>query len=147
MPNPPFVLELLGPPRGKGRPRFRIVGKGKKRFVQTYTDAETRKYEDRLRQEASLKMMGIPPSDVPLEVRIEAYMPVPDSWPSRKKLDAIAGKIVPATKPDSDNVVKAILDSFNRVVWKDDAQIVNFYITKRYSERPRLRIVVWEWSE
>ena len=35
-----------------------------------------------------------------------------------------------------------MLDALNAVVWKDDAQIVVAAITKRYSDRPRLRLEV-----
>jgi Holliday junction resolvase RusA-like endonuclease len=142
MDNFPIVLELLGPPRGKGRPRFRVMGK----FVSTYTDAETRKYEDRLRSEATLKMLGIPVLDCPLSVRIEAYMPVPGSWSKKKVEAALEGQIMPTTKPDSDNIIK-MLDALNKVVWKDDALIVSLFVLKRYSDRPRLRIMIWKWFD
>jgi Holliday junction resolvase RusA-like endonuclease len=142
MDNLPIIIELLGPPRGKGRPRFRVMGK----FVSTYTDAETRKYEDRLKGEATLKMLGIPALDCALSVRIEAHMPIPQSWSKKNTEAAIGGRFMPITKPDSDNIVK-MLDALNKVVWKDDSQIVSLFVLKRYSDNPRLRIVVWKWFD
>ena len=146
MDNLPIVIELIGHPRGKGRPRFRIIGKGRSQFVSTYTDAETKKYEDRLRDAGALKMLGVSAFDCPLSVRVEAFMPVPISWGKRKALDATEGRVMPTSKPDSDNIVK-MLDALNKVVWKDDAQIVSLFVLKRYSDNPRLRIMVWKWFD
>lgn len=39
----------------------------------------------------------------------------------------------PTVKPDIDNFLKAIIDALNRVVWKDDAQIVTCLISKEYA--------------
>ncbi len=144
--NLPIIIEIIGPPRGKGRPRFRIIGKGRSQFVSTYTDAKTRKYEEMLKGEATLKMLGIPVLDCALSVRIEAYMPIPKSWSKKNTRAAIEGRLMPTIKPDSDNIIK-VLDALNKVVWKDDSQIVSLFVRKRYSDIPRLRIVVWRWFD
>ena len=38
------------------------------------------------------------------------------------------------TKPDIDNLIKAILDAGNGVLWHDDNQVVSVNAAKRYSE-------------
>lgn len=141
-----FGLELPGPPRGKGRPRFRIIGKGKSQFVSTYTDAETRKYEDRLKVAAASQMGMGEPFDCPLSVKVEAFMPIPGSWSLKKQASAADGAIMPTTKPDADNIVK-MLDALNKVVWRDDSAIVSLVVVKRYSVLPLLRIGVWRWFD
>ena len=45
MTEPYVVIELDGPPRGKGRPRFSTRGG----FVRTFTDKDTKAYESRLK--------------------------------------------------------------------------------------------------
>ena len=50
----------------------------------------------------------------------------------------------PKVKPDLDNVVKAVLDALNGVVYRDDAQVVNLVATKRYATEPRVEVYVFE---
>jgi len=35
------------------------------------------------------------------------------------------------TKPDADNIAKAVLDALNGVAWKDDAQVCAVHVVKR----------------
>lgn len=139
-------LELPGAPRGKGRPRFRVIGKGKKQFVSTYTDSETRAYEDRLKAVGALRMGMDTPFDFPLSVKVEAMMPIPASWSAKKRASAANGEIAPTTKPDADNIAK-MKDALNGVVWLDDSLIVSLVVVKRYSDVPLLRISVWKWFD
>lgn len=50
------------------------------------------------------------------------------------------GELMPAKKPDIDNIAKAVLDALNSVAYRDDTQIVELQIRKQYSEKPRLEI-------
>lgn len=135
------IIELDGPPLGKGRPRFRSIAKASRRFAMAYTPARTRAYENALRQVAALVMRGKPPMQGALRVTVQAFMPIPKSWPRKKIAAAINGEIRPATKPDVDNILK-VLDALNGIVWEDDAQIIDARIVKAYSEHPRLKITV-----
>ncbi|HWE19664.1 MAG TPA: RusA family crossover junction endodeoxyribonuclease [Hyphomicrobiaceae bacterium] len=128
-------IELAGEPRGKGRPRF------SRRSGIAYTPGSTRTYEAALRHEAALAMQGRAPLDGPLSVTVDAWMPIPASWSRRRQLQASTGLIRPTGRPDIDNLVKT-LDALNRVVWRDDSQIVLIQVSKRYAERPRLDVVV-----
>jgi len=83
----------------------------------------------------------MPPIGGPVEVVVEAFMMVPASWSLKKRLSAIAGQIKPVTKPDLDNIVKA-LDGMNGIVVVDDAQIVKLTATKHYSDIPQLIVTV-----
>lgn len=68
----------------------------------------------------------------PLVVSVTLEMDVPASWPASKRFAALAGKIRPTGKPDLDNCVKCILDALNGVLWRDDAQVVELSVSKRY---------------
>ncbi|MFX8637221.1 RusA family crossover junction endodeoxyribonuclease, partial [Acinetobacter baumannii] len=46
------------------------------------------------------------------------------------------------SRPDGDNVLKAVGDGLNAVLWRDDAQIAEASIRKIYSETPGLEIEV-----
>jgi Holliday junction resolvase RusA-like endonuclease len=66
--------------------------------------------------------------------------PIPASWSLKKQAQAEAGLILPTTKPDTDNVVKAIFDACNGVVWRDDVQAVDLSLRKRYSRSPCVKV-------
>lgn len=128
------VVELEGNPVGKGRPKF---WKG-----HAVTPPKTRSYENNLADAALRAMHHRAPLDGPLKVEVIAAFAVPKSWSKKKKAAALTGLIKPTGKPDIDNILKASADALNRVVWRDDAQVVIASISKRYSDRPRLRIEV-----
>ena len=68
----------------------------------------------------------------PASVEVRAYFPVPKTWPKWKKAAAHFGMICPTRKPDADNVLKAVLDGLNGVVYKDDAQVFETCISKLF---------------
>lgn len=135
MANEPIVIELVGLPQGKGRPRF------VRRTGIAFTPEKTRGYEAALRLSAQEAMAGRPPVDGPVMVSIEASFPVPASWSRKKRDAALAGRVAHQTKPDVDNIIKNV-DSLNEVVWKDDKQIVSATVHKNYSAKPRLKIAI-----
>lgn len=95
---------------------------------------------------AQIVMRGRLPLEGPLALTVEAFMPIPTSWSQRQQRKAVAGVVLPTTKPDFDNILKS-LDALNKVVWRDDAQVVDVRFTKRYGDKPRLVVVVDPISE
>jgi Holliday junction resolvase RusA-like endonuclease len=71
---------------------------------------------------------------------------VPQSWSGKKQRAALAGEIRPTSKPDIDNVVKAIFDGLNGVAWRDDVQVVSLTVRKHYSATPRVDVHLSEAS-
>lgn len=133
----PVQIVLAGEPQGKGRPRFaRATG-------HAFTPAATRKYESALRLAAQDAMNDEPPLEGPLTAVVVAIFPVPASWSNKKRQAALAGHVWPTTIPDADNLLK-VLDACNEIVWRDDKQIVDARIVKRYGDRPRLIVEVRE---
>lgn len=153
MADEPLVSIILGgAPRGKGRPRFRIVRPKKGgEFVTVYTDSETAAYEANLAAAGreAMRVAGLfpDPFDGPLTCFVEAFVPIPDSWSGKKKAAAAAGDISPTGKPDGDNYAKIAGDALNKIVWVDDSQIIMWQVLKQYSDFPRLRVSVWPWND
>ena len=52
------------------------------------------------------------------------------------------GYVLPAVKPDADNLAKAALDACNGIIWRDDALICSLLVKKRYAAYPCLEIKV-----
>lgn len=132
--RPVCLIELPGPPKGKGRPRFTRKG-------IAFTPADTRSYETALAWAGKEAMRGAKPIESPLTVVVVAHMPIPMSWSQKRQRMALAGETRPTSKPDTDNLLKT-LDALNGIVWRDDAQIVDVRCVKIYSERPRLVVTV-----
>ena len=77
------------------------------------------------------------PDEAYIKVRIQAFYEVPKSCSKVRRTAMLNGELLPAKKPDIDNVVKAVLDALNKVAYRDDNQVVELQIRKQYSERPR----------
>ncbi|HLX18417.1 MAG TPA: RusA family crossover junction endodeoxyribonuclease [Bradyrhizobium sp.] len=139
-----IVIELPGPVRGKGAGRaFVVRGPGQSGGLRAaiFTDSKTRSYEAQLKMLARDAMNGQPPTEESVIVTIEARFAVPKSWSKRDRAAALAGHIWPTTKPDTNNISKT-LDGLNEIVWRDDSQIGEERVIKRYSEHPGLTIIV-----
>jgi Holliday junction resolvase RusA-like endonuclease len=131
---------VYGTPIGKGRPRATSRGG----FVRMYTDAKTLGFEQAVADEARTAMSSWELFDTPMQLQLSAYYPIPKSWSKKKRQLAVDGEIYPQVKPDLDNVMKAILDALNGVVYADDSQVINLVATKRYSTDPRIEVYVHE---
>lgn len=140
---PAIIIEIPGNPQGKGRPRFRTgTTKTGKKFAFAYTPIKTRRYEDAIRWQAKAAMRGQQPLEGPLIVHIDAFMEVPASWSRKKRDAALTGILYPVSKIDADNIGKAALDAGNKIIWRDDCQIVDLRIMKSFSDNPTLVIRV-----
>lgn len=125
--------------KGKGRPRFRNAGK----FIQTYTDANTKNYEMSLKEaylQANQESYMNP--DDPLLLRLQVWQQIPKSVSKKKRQQMLDGDIRPTKKPDIDNILKSVLDSLNKVAFYDDTQIVMIMCSKFYSDMPRMKIFI-----
>ena len=136
----PFVsVTLSGPPAGKGRPRFRWVppgANGRPGFVHVYTPKETEAVETALKWMGKAAMRGRPLLEGPLAVRLFAMMPVPKSWPNKRRDAALAGLIFHTSTPDGDNIFKLCADGLNGAIYVDDKQIVRHVVIKEFAENP-----------
>ena len=121
---------------GKQRPRFNSKQK------RTYTPKKTADYEELIRLEfiRQCKDLIIHEYDGAVKIKIEAYFE-PTKSTSKKKYEAMLGDYV-LKKPDCDNIAKAVCDALNGLAYKDDSQVCELKISKRYSNTERLEIEV-----
>lgn len=132
-------LTIPGVVHPKGRPRFSNQGG----FTRTYTPKKTRDYEALVKYHA-LQLNTSEPLTEAIEVDISVHKVPPKSWSKKKQKEALDGVIKPVTKPDIDNYVKAILDSLNGVLFKDDNQIVSLTVKKVYAEEHKAVVKIRE---
>lgn len=112
-------------PVAKGRARSTArVGANGKAFAKHYTPAATRDFEALVKDFAQQAMKGGDPLTCPVDMLVEFRFRIPETWPKWKAELAAAGLVHHTKKPDCSNLVKAIEDACNGVVWKDDGQVV-----------------------
>lgn len=134
------TFNVPGQPQGKGRAKIVKIGG----FSRMATPAKTVAYEGLVAHAAQEAMAGRPLLDGPCHVAITLFCQVPASWSQKKRNAAIVGEVLPTTKPDVDNCVKAIFDGINGVVWRDDVQAVELTVSKRYGATPGVVVGVKE---
>lgn len=134
-----IAFTVPGQPQGKGRPRVGKIGA----HARLFTPQKTVAYEGLIAHAAQIAMAGAAPFDQAVATNVFIDCQVPASWSQKKQRMALAGEVLPTSKPDVDNVVKAIFDGCNGVLWRDDVLVVDTRIRKRYSATPCVRVEVW----
>lgn len=132
-----FTVYGTPAPSGSKTP-FR--GKSGAIFVR---DASPRSYPWKrdVAKEAALAMRGGHLLAGPLRLEVAFYVPRPKGHFGKKGLRAIAPAF-PTVKPDATKLLRAVEDSMNGVVWRDDSQVVEQYVTKQYGEPARAEVSV-----
>jgi Holliday junction resolvase RusA-like endonuclease len=129
-----IAFTIHGEPIAKGRPRFvRATGRA-------FTPQKTADYENRVEEAAARGMGGREPFNGPLRLTVRATFLVPASW-SQKRRIAAHWK---TSKPDADNIAKIVKDALNKIVYRDDAQIVELTVQKLYGPIAGLTVTVEE---
>ncbi|KVD52080.1 RusA family crossover junction endodeoxyribonuclease [Burkholderia ubonensis] len=134
------VFVVPGKPVAKGRPRFARHGA----HVRTFTPDATERYENLVKMAARAAMRDTQPYEGPVRLIVNIGLPIPASWSQKRKDAAAAGAIGATKKPDWSNVAKSIEDGLNGIVYVDDAQIVDGWVSKRYTRTPGVRVEVIE---
>lgn len=135
-------ITIYGEPVPQGRPRFTKNG-------HTYDPEKSRSYKQLVRFWVTQRLKnidGFKPFENALCVDLSFYFGIPSSWTKKRKLEASVGQIRPIVRNgDIDNMVKAILDACNGLLWVDDAIVTDISARKRYtSERARVTIKIKE---
>lgn len=113
-----LAFAIDGQPVGKARARAGANGK-------FYTPRTTAEYQNRIGWLARQAMQGQPRNDL--------------DW-----LAVVAEFHTPAFTGDVDNFVKALFDGFNKVVWRDDQQVIELHARLiRRSEKPRTEVAIY----
>jgi len=129
------VVVIPGPARGKQRPRSTRTGR-------VYTPAQTVNQEAYIKMLAATAMRGLAPLIGPLEATFSISVAIPKSFTRQQRKLIDEGSLYPTSKPDIDNVVKLLCDAMNGVVYGDDKQIVDLYVSKVYEDAGSTTVMV-----
>jgi Holliday junction resolvase RusA-like endonuclease len=97
-------------------------------FVHNYTPTKhpVSAFKATIKLAASAKWNAAPPMVGPVRLSLVFYFPRPISQ-TRKRGNSASWK---TTKPDWDNLGKAVSDALNGVLWVDDAQLCDTRVSK-----------------
>ena len=134
------TFTVPGEPTGKARP---IVTKS----GYAFTPQKTVLYENLIKTEFERQCGDVMyPKPTQIELEVFAYYSIPKSASKKKQKLMRQGVIRPIRKPDTDNILKVVADSLNKIAYDDDSQIVRCSIEKLYGEEPRIIVGVREWK-
>lgn len=123
----------------------RLIGpqtwqRARSRNGRHFTAKATREAKDATSRVAERVLGGAPPLTGPLSARILFVFPALGGWPKAGR-----PREWKATRPDSDNLAKLVLDAVNEVAFGDDGQVARLVAEKVHGatgEPPRTEVVV-----
>ena len=122
-----YTMTVNTTPVPKGRPRF--YGN------HAVTPEKTRLYEALIRDSWTYgKMEG------PIIVSMKFTFEIPKSYSKKKRSELLYRP--KTTKPDLDNLVKAVLDGLNGTAFDDDSRIHRIMAIKEYGDEPRVVVML-----
>lgn len=121
-----ILFEAPVVPHGKGRPRLAVIGG----HARAYTPKDTERWEAAFAAIAAEHAPRVA-LDEPVRVDVLAVMPRPKRLQRRADPD---GLVWCESKPDADNVRKAVLDAM-KAWWRDDALVAAGQTVKAFAEK------------
>lgn len=121
-------VQVFGLPVAQARPRAFKTPQG---HIRLYDPATCKDWKRTVLVQV-LKRKPPAPVEGPLRMDLVFDLPRPKSAPRRVQH--------PTTRPDLDNLLKAIKDALRGVVYRDDSQIVALTATKKYGPAPGVSI-------
>ena len=133
-------FEIPGKAVAKGRARaFKTPGG----HIGHYTPKKTAQFENLVALAFSARVGGgWTPHEGPVSVTLLFRMAIPKSKPAWWREMAATRAVPHTSRPDLDNMEKAVMDGLNGIAFKDDSQVWKVQKAKEYSARPCVMIVL-----
>jgi Holliday junction resolvase RusA-like endonuclease len=137
----PICFTVPGIPIAQPRQRHRVVNG----HAQNYTPAKSpvNVYKAAIQLAAKEAFTNPWPHSVSIRLKVLAVFPRPKSRTTKRGPNR---RYPHTSRPDWDNIGKAISDCLNGVIWHDDAQICEVEVKKVVAaadESPRTEIEIW----
>jgi len=112
-----------------------------------YTPKKTENYEALVKSLASVAMMdaGLAMREGPVSAAISITRMAPKYLLNNKKTRASldGGYTLPCpTRPDCDNLAKAILDACNKIIYRDDSQVWSLRVWKQFGLKEETEVTI-----
>lgn len=133
-----YEFEVPGKPVAKARPR-----KSRKDGIsRIYTPQESLNFEQLVGFLFKSKYKSHIPTKNPVKIKINSFFQLPKGVSQKKQNTVMRDFMVVndspyprAKKPDTDNLIKAVLDGLNQIAFYDDAQVFEITAGKYYAEK------------
>lgn len=102
------------------------------------TPEKTKKWTQAIKWHAKVAMERNGLLIGPIAAKVTAVMPIPKTLAKKHGTAALEGQVVASGKPDLDNILKALFDAVNKVVFKDDSAISEVHALRIYGQNPCL---------
>lgn len=129
---------FIGTPKAQGRPKFARRGK----FVAVYDPKDSAQYKNNVAAQIVAQKPVLIGQGIPVKLILEILLPRPKGHYGAKGLKDKYALLRHTSKPDLDNLEKAIKDALKGIVWYDDSQVDIVQKAKRYGEEPKVFIIV-----
>jgi Holliday junction resolvase RusA-like endonuclease len=139
-----LTFTVPGVPQSKGSTRA-FVPKGWKRAIVTNDNPKSKGWQQLIAEHATLALAQSalqPFSDGPVAIDAWFYFPRPQKFLTKKYAHV---NVPHVTRPDADKCLRCAKDALSKVVWRDDAQVVDASAHKRYcaaGELPRAVLTI-----
>ncbi len=120
-------LEIRGEPIAQPRPRVVTIA-GRARAISAPRKHPVTDWKKRIMVALAQQFDG-EILDGPIHLDVLFLMPRPKRL--YRKKDPL-GEVWHTSRPDADNLIKAVKDAMNSIVWKDDSQVCELVVTKKY---------------
>ena len=131
-----FVVFGIAQPKGSTRA---FLPKGWTRPIVTSDNQKSKGWQQLVAEGASRALAGAGQLfHGPIKLDLEFHLPRPKSLPRTRETAM-------TKKPDCDKLARSSVDALTGVVFRDDAQVVDMHVTKRYAalgESPRAHITI-----
>jgi Holliday junction resolvase RusA-like endonuclease len=126
----------------KFKVNIKPIGKARARVTRygTFTPQKTKDFEQAIAWSFREQFKAHEIILKPIKLTICATFEPPKSYSNPKRLRCL--KTHHSKKPDIDNIAKAIMDSLNGLAYKDDNQVCELNIIKRYGEKDNITIEI-----
>ena len=147
MKNKRIAITFPIEPVAQARPRATVfqARNSTGRTVRLYDPTPTKAFKQQVGHYAKryMRKNELEPISEPLKLTLVFYRPLTKALAGskNKRIRAISGEVVPATKPDTSNYLKSFEDGLNGIVWHDDAAITDITVSKRYGDPARIEMI------
>lgn len=136
----PIEFVIAGMPKPKSNQK--VIAKRPDGSWKVMNDTSTRAAENDFAGQSAAHAPRTP-WECPLRLEVMYVFPVPWSWPDWQKIAGLKGEYRHVSAPDLENCSKLIKDAMQGLFYKNDSQVCEESVKKRYGmeEETRVRLI------
>jgi len=141
-----IFFRVNGTPKPQPRPRATVMRIGGKFTARVYNPMDADDWKGLIKR-AAMQRLPAEPIPGPVVCQCQFFMPRPDRLMRRRDPD---GPVDCDTKPDLDNLIKAVMDAITQTgLWHDDGQVCDFGESGKWfhAKAGAPHALVWVWPK